>query len=307
MMFSCCVVCSFLVFLCRFCWGDRDTDSLAHIVYAGNSAHLPGLRASARSVIMNSAHPSKIVIHIFELNSSPMELEELGTWMLAKNSLMQRHQYTIDEVIPYINVHLNSTSRLKSPSNYVRYLLAEKLKDISMCLYLDTDTIVTKDVVPFMRERSSNKVLSAFPRSTQTVSAAAFSKLKNLKVDVAQPNPSFNAGIVVFNLNAWRQQNMTAKAKLVSKYNVENKLWDSYGSQPAMLVLLGGDRFERLQENLFVNDIAYRELGSQHLSQIDVDQAMFLHWNGGRKPWNPCAGKKPCFNFDIWKRYDVAT
>merc|ERR1711871_1758688 len=117
--------------------------------------------------------------------------------MLAKNSLMQRHQYTIDEVIPYINVHLNNTSRLKSPSNYVRYLLAEKLKDISKCLYLDTDTVVTKDVVPFMRERSSsNKVLSAFPRSTQTVSAAAFSKLKNLKVDVAQPNPSFNAGIV---------------------------------------------------------------------------------------------------------------
>lgn len=287
--------------------GQGETDSFAHVVYAGSSAHLPGLRASARSVIMNSADPSKIVIHVFELDSSPMDLEELGIWLIAKNSTMKRHQYAFNEVVPYINVHLNDTSRLKSPSNYVRYLLSEKLADVPKCLYLDTDTIVTKDVVPFMRERLSDKVLSAFPRSTQTVDAEAFSKLKDLRVDVAQPYPSFNAGIVVFNLDAWREQSMTEKAKLVSEYNREYKLWDSYGSQPAMLVLLGGDRFEKLPDSLFINNIAYRKLKSKHLSRKQVDQAMFLHWNGDVKPWNSCGGKRNCFNFDMWKRYDVAS
>lgn len=276
----------------------------AHVVYASSNDHAPGLKASAKSVVMSSATPSRIAIHIFELESSRIDLDELEEWVLMRNSTMERRLYSYEEVAPFINVNLNNTSRLKNPSNYVRYMLADILPNVSKCLYLDSDTIVTKDVVPFMNERTTNKVLSAFPRDVQTVSLSAFKILKDLGIDVAQSNPSFNAGIVVFNLEAWRKENITGKARLVSKYNEEYKLWSSYGSQPALLVLLGGDRFEQLSGDLFVNSIGYRQMNTRNLNPQQVEQAMFLHWNGNRKPWNPCTGKKNCFNFDIWHRYN---
>ena len=164
--------CVYIMTLLRVHSRPDSVPSIAHVVYASSREHTPGLMASVRSVIVNSLFPRKITIHIFQLDTSQIDLDELDHWLLKRNSTLERHLYGYDEVAPFINANLNNTSRLKNPSNYVRYLLAEILPKVSKCLYLDSDTIVTKDVVPFMNERSTNKVISAFPRDEQTVSPA---------------------------------------------------------------------------------------------------------------------------------------
>jgi lipopolysaccharide biosynthesis glycosyltransferase len=151
-----------------------------------------------------------------------------------------------------------------------------------------------------MDERKSDKVFSAFPRNDQTVTPHAFTKLEELGIDVAKPNPSFNAGLVVINLDSWRRQNISDQVQVINKYNGVYRLWDGYGSQPPLLILFGGDRFEQLDSELFLNNIAYRK----NIEKEQLCRAMFLHWNGDKKPWENCDGKNNCHNWDIWNAYN---
>jgi lipopolysaccharide biosynthesis glycosyltransferase len=150
-----------------------------------------------------------------------------------------------------------------------------------------------------MDARVSDKIISAFPRNDQTVSPSAFKKLKELGVDVAEPKSSFNVGLVVINLDTWRGQNISHQVQVVNKYNEDYRLWESYGSQPPLLVLLGGDRFEQLDSALFLNNVAYR----RNIEKKKLCSALFLHWNGGKKPWEQCDGRN-CNNWDLWNVYN---
>ena len=174
---------------------------LIHIVYASssNKYHIAGLTASVKSIVVNSKNTSRLVFHIFEVEKDVLHLDSLKLFVSQRNSTIIRHIFSNEEVLDYINIHLQShksVRRLLEPANYVRYIIAQKLAGIDKCLYLDTDTVIVGDINPFMDARTTEKVISAFPREKQTLPLSTYTTLRDLGINVADPQPSFNARIV---------------------------------------------------------------------------------------------------------------
>lgn len=283
--------------------GGRNID----IALSGGSAHFPGLRASARSVIINSRNPKRIVIHVFELQGDSLDevgFKEFRKWVVDRGASLMKYVFTEDDIAPYQNSHINvKGGRLKSPSNYVRYILADRLpRSTVICMYMDTDIIAIADVAPlFITSENSQEVITAFPRDFNNIRNSSYRLLKHRGIDVAHQLPTFNAGLLFINLEKWRECNVSSQAAKVADINNELNLWPDFGSQPPLLVLLGGNRFTKLDKTLLVNNVAYEKLEDKIRQR-----AIFLHWNGRQKPWIPCAWyweKPSCLNWDIWNEY----
>ena len=289
-----------------------DSSGWVNVVLTGSGTHLKGLEAAARSILQNTATPEAITIHIFQLENDifePVRMEMLQKWIERKGSTLALYNFTESDIGIYLNNRLTKkfdSTRLKAPSNYVRYILADALpQNTTKCMYMDTDIVALKDIVPLYNEtlRLSTKILGAFPRESRNIWNETYRKLIDHGIDVAEPLPNFNAGLLIINLDLWRRQNISQKAAEVASLNNKLALWPHFGSQPPLIVLLGGSRFEKLNTSLFMNNAAYIKL-----ADIAHEHIMFMHWNGKQKPWVPCAGWAPrqsCHNFDVWSIYST--
>ena len=273
------------------------------IVLSGSSTHLVGLEATARSLVQNSVTPEAISLHVFQLDVDKFDvrrLQILQKTITDRGSTFLLHNFSESAIEPYLNKRLtteHNCTRLSAPSNYVRFILADVLpRSITRCMYMDTDIIALRDVVPFFERIShlaSSKIVAAFPREFRNIGKEAYRQLIDHGIDVAEPLPNFNAGLLIINLELWRSHNISAKSAEIASLNNQLNLWPRFGSQPPLVVLLGGSRFEKLNDSLFLNNAAHASSVQEHI--------MFIHWNGKRKPWMPCDGCNGTFS--MWSRY----
>lgn len=217
------------------------------------------------------------------------DIEHMKTW-----AQLDTHRFSIKDVRSYFNEHFNARDRgkLLSASSYARFLIPETLQNVNQCLWLDSDTIIRGDVVQFMKQRKSSKVLSAFPRQVATIPASAYLAVQSIGISVAKRLPSFNAGILVINLKSWWAEGVTKDIQKICKLNAERGLWKKFGSQPPLLLRLGGQRFEQLSNNLYEGNLGYQKKGKMR------QEALFLHWNGIHKPW-----LKNGYNQEHWQGF----
>lgn len=274
--------CAFILFLINlYIYVSCSLENI-HVAYASTSTHLPGLMASIKSIVTHTQQPFRVIIHVVQFAHDVLPLSNFVGFIEQVGAKLHLHTCHRDDVAPYLNHNLRAKmSRLREPANYARYILWKLLGDISICLYLDTDVLVRKDLVIFMERYSTSKyLLGAFPRDWRPIRSSTFTKLKELGVNVANSLPSFNAGVLVLNLTMWRTVNADKAIREVSLLNTKYKLWDAYGSQPALLVMFGGERFHHLNSSLFVNN-------ARGMKEEEIPcNAVFLHWNGITKPWN---------------------
>ena len=268
----------------------RETMETIHIAYA--SDHFIATKASIESVIKNSNAKDKLMFNIFEcmdcVNTRPLKnLNELSAQIEQCGSRIQKHYYSYNEVDPYINKHYNGGNRLESPHNYVRYLLAEKLTGVDKCIWLDSDTLVLKDLVKFVNSVKTDKVIATFPAAIGDDEGMDYATvLKTLSMigvkTSKEPEPRFNAGIIIYNLAKWRETNTTGNMLLMSDLNKRFRLWEVLGSQPPLVIMFSGSQFEHLNRSLYAGHLG----SNRHI--IIHEGVHFLHWNGPRKPWLEC-------------------
>lgn len=270
-----------------------STSSDVHVAMGSGAEHWVGLRAAVVSMVNNTKTPENLHVHIFLLDSN-----RTGVMRLS-GAHLHFHSFSDADVQPYTNNHFSRTSGgdLKSPYNFVRFLLHERLLNVSSCLWLDSDIIVAGDVVAFVSQIAINMALAAFPRSLVQPTNDAYRKLREAGIYVADPAPGFNAGVLLFNLDAWRTQNADVVIRRICSLNEQMNLWPLFGSQPPLLMLYGGDRFQHLNSSLFVGG-----LGHAAVSDVRIKQGLFLHWSGSGKPWQPNGKHKKW-----WALYDAGS
>jgi lipopolysaccharide biosynthesis glycosyltransferase len=278
-----------------------NASSAVHVACAADGDQFQvGLRASLFSMVSNSAEPRAIHIHLFELQADGAEgptvsnatvkesllLRVFGMsmleWMVKKGCHLHHYFYSKQHVRKFVNPHVTN-KRLMAPSNYVRYLLPDRLpRDVNWVLWLDSDTIVNRDIVPWLRLRNDSLALAALPRrSLQIKWKMVIQKLKARGLVLAERRrPSFNAGVIVMNIRLWRINGIVKKVVKICKANENLNLWPEYGSQPPLLLLFSGDRFEKLGPDTITNNLGFEE------NVTIKNSSIILHWNGAHKPWN---------------------
>eukprot|EP00927_Polykrikos_kofoidii_P044893 TRINITY_DN38765_c0_g1_i1.p1 TRINITY_DN38765_c0_g1~~TRINITY_DN38765_c0_g1_i1.p1 ORF type:complete len:792 (-),score=106.23 TRINITY_DN38765_c0_g1_i1:39-2414(-) len=181
------------------------------------------------------------------------------------------------------------TGNLGAVHNFARFVLHELLPALPRVVYLDVDIVVRADLCelydtpalasPAHIAGDGGATIAAVRRTHQPL---------RVYVDVLQPAvptwvpgeaPSFNAGVMVIDLDRWRSR---GASRLVAEWvaaNRRTRLWRG-ASQPPLLLLFY-DEVAPLHWGWNVDGLGHR----LNYPKDVLNQAKVLHWTGPLKPW----------------------
>lgn len=179
---------------------------------------------------------------------------------------------------------------LNTPHNFVRFLLPTVLSFLDKVVHLDSDVIVKRDVEELYNALDDAYAIAAVPR-TEVPLGTYFTRTHQWYPLFSWP--SFNAGVVVFNLAYLRgmQPSLLESVQALQKENADGTMW-RHGSQPPLLLLFF-DKVHWIDRRWNVDGLGYR-------NRTDVTDAFILHWTGPLKPWRVEGQNK-----DLWAPFDT--
>lgn len=240
-------------------WGAR-TAPLVHLVYAADRSALPGVIASIKSVRSSASQP--VAIHFIGEDSIP-DVDFISLESVRQTFDLQR----------FFNPKLTSSGSpgLNSPANYIRFVMGDLFPTVSKVMWIDADTIVNCDVVAMVQAAltTTNHAVAAVPRHGRPAGIS-----KTFKTSIST---TFNAGVLVVDLDRWRERNLTDQVAVWARRNRDEQIY-TFGSQPPLALAIG-ENFEHLDLKWNVGTLGY--VPNFH-SAADV---CILHWTGKHKHW----------------------
>ena len=174
---------------------------------------------------------------------------------LSKNYKLSFDCYTVDKQERLDNLKVSAHI---SQAAYYRLLIPELLpKNINRVLYLDSDLVVNSSLEELYELEIDDYLLAA---------------------EGSRKNGYFNSGVMLINLERWRNENISEKTIEWAKEN-EDKLphWD----QSALNHIVGSD-FLRINKTWnFQVDLSRRN----NSNDLNTDNAKIVHFIGSQKPW----------------------
>lgn len=175
-----------------------------HIASAANERYYPGLEVLVTSALLHISEQTPVNLYIFDGGISQ------GSWERLTAQANRLHPQT--KIIPlhFEESHFEGFQALSgSKLTYARLLLGELLPDVDRVIYLDSDIIICKDLDP----------LGEMPMEGRTALAGPDALIKNLSEDcpwlsreVTEKYNYFNAGVLVLDLNRWREKHYFQQA-----------------------------------------------------------------------------------------------
>ena len=98
---------------------------------------------------------------------------------------------------------------------------------------------------------------------------------------IKMSSQTFNAGVLGFNLNKWRADNIIEEVIYWMKVNKNTPLWFQ-GTQP-ILYLVGYDNWRGVDSRWNVDGLGWNTLPEKKISK-----AYILHWSGASKLITSC-------------------
>ncbi|EJK44408.1 hypothetical protein THAOC_37053 [Thalassiosira oceanica] len=193
---------------------NEKANAPVHLLYATDDAAMPGLEGSVRSVLKHASE--RVVIHHIGTSRLEPTLPDVQF-----HSLTDVHE--IHNLTRFTNPHLashRSVSRLTSLANYVRFVMADMFPNVGKMMWIDADTIIRCDIVPFFR--------SALSTNDHTISA------RLIRGEHRGEAETFNAGVMVVDLDRWRARNVTAKVEEWTALNAKEKSTITVASPPTV-------------------------------------------------------------------------
>ncbi|XP_070561625.1 glycosyltransferase 8 domain-containing protein 1-like isoform X2 [Ptychodera flava] len=267
--------------------------------------------AAMNSVYKNAKGPVRFLLVVDKDNE-----DHLRTWMTQTD--LKRINYTIavfdeDWVKGKIAVK-GGRPELASPLNVARFYTPKLFPSIdSRVVYLDSDVIVQGDIIELNNTKLKDSHIAAFSEDCSSLSKrfnlfqnnyASYINFQNDKVKALGMNPgtcSFNSGVFVANMKAWKEEKITEKLEFWMSLNTET---DVYGNQrgggvaqPPMLIAFYG-KHSTIDPYWHVRHLGW-STGSRYSEEF-LNHAKLLHWSGSFKPWKG----KAQYNY-MWERYYV--
>lgn len=178
-----------------------------------------------------------------------------------------------------------------SVATYFRIMMGRILpEDLQQILYLDCDIIILKDITSLLQTGLREKIIAAVPE-------LLINPAKKRILDIPEDQDYFNAGVLLVNLNAWRQNDITNKLfEYIIRHPEKLEFWD----QDALNATLKSD-WVPLDETY--------NFTTPYCIKYPKKYPAVVHYTGKSKPWHfmdrhpfKKAYKKYLFQ-TIWKNY----
>ncbi|MBD0381569.1 glycosyltransferase family 8 protein [Paenibacillus sedimenti] len=236
--------------------------SSIHIVTATNDTYAKHLGVMLNSLLINKADNSDMQISIIDSNIS------------RRNKLnLRRIVDGFNEKVSFLTVDPSlfdgfKTKKYLSKETYCRIIIPDLLdKSIKKALYLDCDLIVKNDISKLWKTNIDQYHLAAVEKA----------KLESsVKPSLGIPTDSkyFNAGVLLMNLEKWRNQETSSK---VLQYIKENPEKIKHCSQDPLNAIL--------YNKWFMLDPKWNYT-TKHLKVMPGIKPSIIHYTGRKKPEN---------------------
>jgi len=206
---------------------------------------------------------------------------------IIENNIAEKNKERIEQVLDSEhNISFspfNITNRNRFPTNihvsfvtYFRIFLPDIITDsVEKIIYLDPDIIVQGNIADLWKINVKGWNLAA-------VKDYGFNRHENLKIP--ESSEYFNSGVMLINLDKWREDHIKDKALDYIFNNAESlKLWD----QDALNAVLH-DRWKKIHPkwNLQYNMIEGKTMEDGILLSEAKDNPNIIHYTSNDKPWN---------------------
>ena len=249
-----------------------------------NSSHRRRLREDSKKNETSLEEPSE-------------EATKLWWWEIVLFE-SKKHMHNVTIVAP----NNEQKGNLAADLNYARFYLPDLLPDVEKIIYMDADTIASKDVCKLfdtaLVDKAENQsssysekpVIAAVARDFKSVCFSLlycdeprvrdFLRAEGV-MDPERDLNFFNAGVIVFHLKRWAERKLTERAEFWMRANAELPIY-SLGSNPPLLLAVG-KHFEALDPKWNCDGFGFKKPTAVSL-ECQVD-AGIRHWSGHLKPW----------------------
>ncbi|KAG7563873.1 Glycosyl transferase family 8 [Arabidopsis suecica] len=280
--------------------------SAVHIAMTLDPAYLRGTVSAVHSILKHTSCPQNIFFHFIASGSSHGSLAKTLSSVFPSLSFKV---YTFDETMVKNLISSSIRQALDSPLNYARSYLSEILSScVSRVIYLDSDVIVVDDIQKLWKISLSGLRTIGAPEYchanfTKYFTENFWSDRKLSSVFDSKTPCYFNTGVMVIDLDRWREGDYTRKIENWMKIQKEDKRIYELGSLPPFLLVFGGD-IEAIDHQWNQHGLGGDNIVSSCRS-LHPGPVSLIHWSGKGKPWVRLDDGKPCPIDYLWAPYDL--
>ena len=224
--------------------------NVAHVVYASDDKFAEILGVSLVSLYENSKDMDDIVVYVLDSEIKNENKDKLLT-------VSRQYSRTEVQFIPAKDISKKLEMKVSidrgSLSQYARLFVSSDLpKDLDRVLYLDCDIIVKQSIHELWNLDLHGKTIGAL--------LDAFSKYYRANVDLEENDIMFNSGVMLIDLDKWRQDNVEDK---LLEFISRKSGWIQQGDQGALNAVLSKDTYcfePRFNSVTIFYDFTYKEM-----------------------------------------------
>lgn len=271
------------------------------IFFSTDDNYVPFLTVALHSIIENAS--KEYDYRIIVLNSGITD-ENVAKILKLENENFKIEFADVNEKINDITAKLTNGLRdYYSNSIYYRIFIPSLFPEFKKALYLDADIVVVDDISKLYFEDIGENLVGAI--TDDVVNANDSFKKYAVSVLGIKPENYFNSGILVMNLEKFREENVESKfVHLLSKYN-----FDTIAPDQDYLNYLCRGKVKYIHKGWDKMPVTGEDINEEDLHLI--------HYNMFQKPWHYSDvpyerffweyAKKSTFYEDITKMKDAYT
>ena len=261
-----------------------------NIVFASDNLYVPYMGISIQSIIMNSNQDINYFIYILDNGISENNRKRLRT--LEKDNV-KLHFIDMNDYLKNIDTSMFYIYPPYTISTYLRFFLPKIFPELDRILYIDSDTVIEKDVADLFNCKLDNKYLAAVEDFEVKRIIYADSTIKDYLHNTLQLqniDSYFQAGVLLFNLNLMRTINFTEKC-----FEILKKIQKPMFVDQCVLNAVCAKFYKKLDPSWNVEwHLSFQPSNlKENLKPIDYSRyfesfnnPFIIHYTSRVKPWN---------------------
>ncbi len=248
------------------------TNKTISVVVAGDEPFACGMAVVLFSALVHLKNGFILDARIISMGISQKTINNIEMSLRTLNKPFSLNVLKVDDSI-FSQIRITNSYLPKAV--YLRLLIPSLCPDLSKALYLDCDMIVRGDLSELFTMETGEYSIWAVVDTLETISQ--LEKEIDLKKYCLNPKAIyFNAGLMLMNLDLWREERIADKAFSLAYSNEINLVMEE---QSALNIVLNG-HWGQLNNNwnfmIILNSMK---------PQFSQRQAKIIHTPGSLKPW----------------------